>query len=277
MNLEVIEKNEIKLIFIIEGISLEMINALRRGILMDVPSFAIDEVIILKNDSPLYDEIVAHRLAMIPLKTNLKNYNMPLDCDCGGFGCSLCQVSLTCEVNNNTNKPMVVYSGDLVSNDPDIVPVNDKIPILKINKGSKIIIEGYAILGTGKTHSKFSPVSNVAYRYYPELKFDESKIKDLDEKKLVVKMCPEKLYELTNKTLKLKEDYWKDCTLCKACEENSSNNAIKVGWKKNTYIFVMESDGAHSFEVIIKEAFDTFIQKIDEFITKLEELEISIE
>jgi len=115
MNLEVLEQSDYKLMFIIEGISVEMVNALRHIILTEIPVMAIDEVIILKNDSPLYDEVVAHRLGLIPLKTNLKNYNLPRDCECGGYGCSLCQVSLTCEITNTSNKSLVISKLDLPS------------------------------------------------------------------------------------------------------------------------------------------------------------------
>ena len=76
MNFKVLEKTEFKYVFLIEGISIEMLNALRRIILREIPTMAIDEVIILKNDSPLYDEILAHRLGLIPLKTDLENYNV---------------------------------------------------------------------------------------------------------------------------------------------------------------------------------------------------------
>ncbi len=274
MNLEILEKDGRKFTFVIEGISLEMANALRRIIITEIPVFAIDEVIILKNDSPLYDEILAHRLGMIPLSTNLEYYNLPQDCECGGFGCPLCQVSLTCEIDNKTNAYLVVYSGDLNSNDPNVVPVNDKIPIVKIDKNSKIIIECYAILGLAKQHAKFSAVSNCFYRFYPLIEFDESKIKDLEEKMLIAKMCPIKLFELTDDKLKLKDDYWKTCVLCKACEENSSNDAIKVNWKDNTFIYSLESDGVLTFDTIIGKTFEIFVEKIDEFVTKLEEVEI---
>ncbi len=274
MNLEVFEKNDTRLVFVVSGISIEMINAIRRIILSQIPVMAIDEVIILKNDSPLYDEIVAHRLGLIPLKTNLDIYNLPRDCECGGYGCALCQVSLTCEITNTTNKPMIIYSGELNSNDPDVIPVHNEIPILKIEKNSKVIIEAYAILGTGKNHAKFSAVSNCAYRFYPVIEFDESKLTDIEELNLIVKMCPEKLFELSNKKLKLKDDYWKTCTLCKSCEENSDGK-IKVSWKDTTYIFTLESDGVLPFDVIIKKAFEIFLNKISEFTEKLEEIEIS--
>ncbi len=274
LKLDVLKKSEHKIVFITEGISVEMINAMRRIILTEIPVMAIDEIIILKNDSPLYDEIISHRLGLIPLKTDLDAYKLPHECDCLGYGCPLCQVSLTCEITNTTNAPLDIYSGDLISNDPKIVPVNPYIPIVKIDKNAKIIIEAYAILGFAKNHTKWQAASNVAFRLYPIVEFDENKFKDIEEKKLIVKMCPKKLFELNSKdSLKLKEDYWKSCTLCMSCEKNS-NGKIKVVPKKGVYIFSIESDGVLPFEVLIRKVFETFNEKIEEFVIKLEELEI---
>jgi len=73
--------------------------------------------------------------------------------------------------------------------------------------------------------------------------------------------------------LRLKEDYWKTCTLCQSCEKNSENK-IRLSAKENSYIFSIESDGVLNFNIIIKKTFEIFNEKIDEFITKLEELEI---
>jgi len=272
MQIEILEKNDRKIIFVIKGISVEMINALRRIIVSEIPVFAIDEVIFLKNDSPLYDEIISHRLGMIPLKTDLEKYNLPKDCECGGFGCPLCQVSLTCEITNTANKPIFVNSGDLKSNDPNIIPVDPNIPIIKIDKNAKFIIEAYAILGTSRDHVKHQAASSCFFRYLPEIEFDEKSIKDAQEKKLIVKMCPEKLYTL-NGSLKLKEDYWKTCTLCKACEKNS-NDKIKVKWKEGSYLFLIESDGVLPFDALLKKTFEIFAEKIDEFVIKLEEIKI---
>lgn len=272
MNLEILEKSERKLVFLVEGVSLEMLNAIRRIIISEIPVMAIDEVIILKNDSPLYDEIVAHRLGLIPFKTDLKNYNLPRDCECGGFGCSLCQVSLTCEITNTANKPMVIYSSDLHSNDPNIIPVDPNIPIVKIEKNDKVIIEAYAVLGLSKEHVKWQAVPSCFYRFYPVIEFNASEIKGLKNKPYIVKLCPKKLFELTGDTLKLKENYWKTCNLCKACEKNSDKK-IKVGWKEKSYIFSIESDGVHPFEVLLEESFKIFLEKIDEFTIKLEEIE----
>lgn len=273
MNIEVLEKSDKKLIFIIEDISVEMVNAVRRIILTEIPVMAIDEVIILKNDSPLYDEIVSHRLGMIPLTTDLEKYNLPRDCECGGYGCPLCQVSLTLEVVNTDNRPMLITSADLNSNDPDIAPVSPNIPILKIDKDDKAVLEAYAVLGLAKDHVKWQAVSNVAYRYYPEIEIDEKKLGDEDIEH-IIKMCSKKLFEKSNGGIKIKDDYWKTCSLCNSCQENAPEGAIKVGWKDRTYIFSIESDGVLDFNTLLTKTFEIFLGKIDEFTKDLETIEI---
>jgi DNA-directed RNA polymerase subunit D len=212
---------------------------------------------------------------MIPLTTDLDSYKLPQDCECGGFGCPLCQVSLTCEVINTTNTPLKVYSGDLKSNDPQITPVDSRIPIVKIDKNNQLILEAYASLGKSKEHVKWQAVSNIFYRFYPEIEYDNSKCAKCIDKCIVARMCPEKLYDFSDgKVPKLLEDYWKSCTLCKSCEMDCLEEAIKVRFKDNTFIFSIESDGVLPFNVILKKTFEIFLEKIDEFVEKLEVLEL---
>ncbi|MHA2035585.1 MAG: DNA-directed RNA polymerase subunit D [Promethearchaeota archaeon] len=275
MDIKVLEKTEQKLVFVVEDISIEMANAIRRIMLSEIPVMAIDEVIVLKNDSPLYDEIISHRLGMIPLTTDLDTYKLPQDCDCGGFGCPLCQVSLTCEVINTTNAPLEVYSGDLKSNDPKITPVDSRIPIVKIDKNDQLILEAYAFLGKAKEHVKWQAVSNIFYRFYPEIEFDNNKCAKCSDKCLVSRMCPENLYDFSDgKVPVLIKDYWKACTLCKSCEMDCIEKAINIRIKDNTYIFSIESDGVLPFNVILQKTFEIFLAKIDEFVERLEALEI---
>ena len=74
-------------------------------------------------------------------------------------------------------------------------------------------------------------------------------------------------------TAKLKEDYWKTCTLCNSCA-NNSNEKIKVYPREDTYILSIESDGVLPFKTIMTKTFEIFNEKIEEFVTRLEELEI---
>jgi DNA-directed RNA polymerase subunit D len=275
MEIKILEKNEFNLSFVIKDISIEMINALRRIMMGWVPSIAVDEVIILQNDSTLYDDILAHRIGMIPLKTDLETYNLPEDCECGGTGCPQCQVSLTCEIQNESNDNLTIYSGDLETNDPSVVPVSPNIPIAEIGKDSGLTFEAYAILGRARNHVKWQSVSNVFYRRMPEIEFDESKCEGCPDKCIVSRMCPEKLFEFSDGSAPtLKDEAWKACTLCSSCEENCPNDAVSIGSVEDTYIFNIESDGVLSFEEIISETFEILEGIIGEFSEKLESVEV---
>ncbi|MFX0174232.1 MAG: DNA-directed RNA polymerase subunit D, partial [Candidatus Hodarchaeota archaeon] len=139
MELEIVEQYENYVKFIISQITPTFANTLRRMIMTEVPTMAIDEVIIIENTTPLYDEIVAHRLGLIPLKTDLDSYVRPEQCSCGGQGCTSCEVSLTLEKSGDKDVEIVV-SSDLLSQDPKIVPVHPNIPILKMAKDQKFFL-----------------------------------------------------------------------------------------------------------------------------------------
>lgn len=130
-----------------------IINSFRRVILNEVPTFAIEEVTFIKNDSGLYDEIIAHRLGLIPLKTDFENYNLRDECKCGGVGCALCEVNFSLK----KQEPGFVYSGDLRSDDPAIVPVFDNISITKLIEEQNLEFNAKATLGKGKAHAKWAP------------------------------------------------------------------------------------------------------------------------
>lgn len=168
MELSLLEKKENVLSFVIKGINPVIANTIRRSILTNVPTMAIDEVNFLKNDSALYDEIIAHRLGLVPLKTDLKSYNLTQECTCKGQGCPKCMLNFTLKAKGSCS----VYSGDLVSADPEVKPAFDKIPITILTDGQKLEIEAVARLGLGKTHAKHIP-GVVYYKAYPDPEFLE--------------------------------------------------------------------------------------------------------
>ena len=144
---------------LLKGIDRVYANALRRFAISEVPCMAIDEIVIHDNSSVLYDEILAHRLGLIPLTTDLEGYILPQDCDCKtSLGCTKCRVLLVLDAVA-TDEVKTIYSGDLVSEDTRVKPYVDNIPIIKLAPSQKIKLEAYAKLGKGRHHAKWQPVT----------------------------------------------------------------------------------------------------------------------
>jgi len=155
-SLEVISKDNQKISVKLKGVPLQYANALRRVCLNGVPVFAIDTVDIIENSSVLPDEGLAHRLGLIPLKTDLTRFNEPSKCDCQSeTGCSNCRVMLVLD-SGDSDVTRTILSNELSSEDESIKAVSDKISIVQLAPGQKIKIECYARLGRGTEHAKWN-------------------------------------------------------------------------------------------------------------------------
>lgn len=157
--IKILERDNNHIVIEFNDIPRQYVNALRRLSINQVPTFAIDDVVILENSSVMHDEAIAHRLGLIPLRTDLERFVMPDVCDCKStLGCSKCRVLLVLDTESQ-DKTKVVTSADLVSEDEVVKPVNNEIPIVSLAPGQKLKFEAYARLGTGKNHAKWQPTS----------------------------------------------------------------------------------------------------------------------
>lgn len=147
-SLDVITKDSEKIALKLKGVPLQYANALRRVCLNGVPVFAIDTVDIIENTSVLPDEGLAHRLGLIPLKTDLSKYN---ESD---------KILLVLD-SGESEETRAVLSGELSSEDESIKPVSEKVPIVQLAPGQKIKVECYARLGRGTEHAKWN-ASNIS-------------------------------------------------------------------------------------------------------------------
>ena len=147
-SLDVISKDSQKIAIKLKGVPLQYANALRRVCLNGVTVFAIDTVDIIENTSVLPDEGLAHRLGLIPLKTDLSKYN---ESD---------KILLVLD-SGESEVTRTVLSSELSSEDDTVKPVSEKIPIVQLAPGQKIKIECYARLGRGTEHAKWNS-SNIA-------------------------------------------------------------------------------------------------------------------
>src|ERR1700688_4166677 len=156
---KVLQETEDTISLQLEGVDRSYASAARRFCISEVPAMAIDDIVILENSSVLYDEILAHRLGMIPLQTDLERYVLPEKCDCGNpLGCQKCRVLVVLDPAAH-DKPRTVMSGDLVSEDRDIKPVSSTIPLVKLAAGQSVKLEAYARLGRAKEHAKWQPAT----------------------------------------------------------------------------------------------------------------------
>jgi DNA-directed RNA polymerase subunit D len=158
-SVNILERADEKIVIKFNNVPRQYINAIRRTSISEVPTLAIDDVVILENSSVMHDEAIAHRLGLIPLLTNLDRFVMPHECDCKStLGCSKCRVLLVLDSEAN-EKTKVVMSGELVSEDELIKPVSKDIPIITLAPGQKLKFEAYARLGIGRDHAKWQPTS----------------------------------------------------------------------------------------------------------------------
>jgi DNA-directed RNA polymerase subunit D len=262
VKIEVLEKDAINLRIIVRDVDVTLMNALRRIGLAEVPSMAIAEVVMIENSSILQDEMIAHRLGLVPLKTDLDTYNLPEDCECQSeFGCGQCRVTLTLNAESNEGT-RTVYSGELVSENPDIVPVSEKVPIMKLAKGQKLKLEAYARLGKGQIHAKWQPVCVCAYKYYPKI---ETPSKDCEDCAKCADICPKKLLAMKGNKIDVRDLL--ACNLCMDCVEAcpKKGEGIKVAWVKDAFIMNIESTGALPPDRVLQEATKILDKQLKEF------------
>ena len=158
-SMDIIQKEDQILTIKFNNVPRQYVNAIRRLSISEVPTLAIDDVVILDNSSVMHDEAIAHRLGLIPLRTDLDRFVMPHDCDCKStLGCSKCRVLLVLDSEAN-EKTRVVTSGELLSEDELVRPVSKDIPIIVLAPSQKLKFEAYARLGLGKDHAKWQPTS----------------------------------------------------------------------------------------------------------------------
>ncbi|HDD69059.1 MAG TPA: DNA-directed RNA polymerase subunit D [Candidatus Korarchaeota archaeon] len=241
---------------LLENTKPAMANAYRRVIQSEVPILAVDEVIFFANTTAFFDEYIAHRLALIPLRTPRKVLDFGEDY----------AVRLKLDVIAQEEQE-IVYSRQLESSDPEVYPVNPDIPIIAMNKGERLSLEAIARLGRGKQHAKWQPVVALGYRYYPIYVFDPQKC--IEAKELVEKTNAEAIHE--NGMLRVLDAPYHPTLekILKRCALDFGEPAVKVEYDDSRIIIKFESTGALDCDEILLIA-------VEELLRKLEVLENSI-
>lgn len=247
-----VEKNKEKLTLLVKGVDAAYMNAIRRLVMDEAPTMAVRQITVHKNGSALYDEMIAQRIGLVVLKTDIESYNLIDECKCEGKGCQKCQTSFTLKANGPGN----VYAEEMKIDDQKIKPVYMKTLILKLAKGQNLELEGTISLGLGKKHAKYSP-GLVYYRGYPIIKISQSE--DTSE---CVKVCPTHIFKLAGKKAVVAEPL--KCILCMACVD-ACKGAISVKGSDTDFLMFIESFGQLKHKEMIEAAIDAINDKLDDF------------
>ena len=256
--------------FTLTGASPAFANAFRRAMIGEVPTLAIEDVRIYDNTSAFFDEMLAHRLGLIPIKTDLSTYSTQENCTCGGAGCPGCTVTFTLSVEG----PKTVLSSDLIPQDPNATPVYDNIPIVKLAKGQKLVVEARAVLNTGREHAKWQPTLVCGYKNYPVVSISET----CDACGNCVDECPREVLATKGKKVEVAEGKLPDCSMCRLCERAcmasgiGDEPAITISAETDRFIFVVESDGSLPVKEIMERALQYIRDQSNELERQLGEI-----
>lgn len=162
MKIDIHEQNDEHIKFTLSGITVSYANALRRILLSEVPTIAIDLVEIIKNNTVLPDEVLAQSLGLIPMYSK-KELVYKEECDCSDL-CPRCAVEMELDVCNTSETPLSVTCKD-IKYDSDETFIKSTPVIAKLGKNQSLKVKCIARKGTGRMHAKWSPVSVVGFEY----------------------------------------------------------------------------------------------------------------
>lgn len=249
MKITVLKQEDNEVTFEIADVGPSFLNAMRRAAVFEVPTLAIEDVYFTKNSSVLYDEIIAHRLGMMPLKTDLKSYDLPADCACKGKLCAKCSVKGSLKAKG----PATVYAEDLKFKDPTVKAIYPKMIITKILEGQEMELEFTAILGKGIEHTKWS-ACHFYYRGWPDF---DAKDADMDK---AFEGIPADVVKRSGKTIEVLDfSRW-----LPSYEEMLEKNGVKIKNSESRFIVTVESWGQMAPEKILDEAVSILQQKLKE-------------
>jgi DNA-directed RNA polymerase subunit D len=242
--LKILELKDNFMRFSIDGITPGMANSIRRTLINDIPKIAIENVIfhhgeirdtdgnVYDSSLPLFDEVLASRLGLIPLKSDL-SLNFRDECTCEGKGCDLCTVTYSI----NKLGPGMVYSSDIMPiNNPDLTVTDQLIPIIELKKNQAILVTCEAILGRAKEHAKWQATSGVSYKYHRNFHVNKS---ELENWQFYKETCPESVVSENDDTIVVTDDI-----PCSYLSQLMERDGVVVEEDNSKFIFKFETDGS---------------------------------
>ncbi|SEH15341.1 DNA-directed RNA polymerase subunit D [Natronorubrum sediminis] len=230
-DVEFVEREDRDARFLVRGVTPAFANGIRRAMLADVPTMAIDTVRFVENSSVMFDEQLALRLGLVPLTTPPE----------GEFGEDEA-VTLSIDVEG----PETAYSGDLVSSDDLVQPADENVPIIDLKDGQRLEAEADAVLERGKDHAKHQGGVAVGYRHLQRVEVGDDIPEFEEQEPQIVRGVIEDDGELIP-TSEFDHDL----------SQRYPGKEVTVEDVPNAFVFRVETDGSFSVEEIVTRAADS--------------------
>jgi len=256
MKINITELKPKKAVLKIEDTTPYFVNSIRRVMLSELPKLAVENVVIYDNTTALFDEIISHRLGLIPIPTDLSLLTFKDQCTCKGKGCPNCTVRYTLSKEGEG----VVYSGDLQPEEKSWAIKEDKIPIVELYNDQRLILEIEAVLGRGKDHAKWQPVQAPGYTFVPTIEIDKKRINEVED---FIKDLPEGLVELKKDQLQIKDVA--KLPVLESYIDKAKADFITIKRDPSKIIFSFETDGSLSAKDALRETAKILAEKYAEF------------
>lgn len=244
-------KKENRLTLRVKGANEAFVNTLRRLIIEEVPTLAVEDVEIKDNNSALYDEMFALRLGLCPIKTDLANYSLPKTHEEIQERSARC----TLQIKLKASKKGYVFAEEAESADPKCTFVYPKMPLVKLLAKQKVDVTMIAVMGQGKDHTKWSPGWSFFRR---EAVLSIGKVKDAAH---IAKQSTDGVLTLKSGKLEVDEDKATDSNLLEFYTE--LDPAITLTYTDNIIISV-ESWGQLSCKQMLVKSSEILTQKVEE-------------
>lgn len=299
--IEITKMTDAKVKFTLSGTDISVANAIRRVMMAEVPTFAVDTVFIVENSSALHDEFVAHRLGLVPIRWKRKDmlpqdvYKFSDDCDCDLTYdiCPNCCIELSLDVYHDAepgadSRP--ITSADIRFARPRdeeffeiahfATPEEERkceydpgIVLNKLGAQQRLTVTCVARMGIGKMHAKFNPTATVAMRYVPDIRLNHDLLAHVSakDKKDFVKRCTPGVFRfdeasgqiLVNAAKKANNiDEIRKLGLQVAKAYASADNIVSVSFVPERYVFKVETCGSLAPAQIVQSALRTLIAKM---------------
>jgi DNA-directed RNA polymerase subunit D len=263
MKIDIKELKPKRAVIKIEDTKLYFINAIRRIMLSDLPKLAIDDVVIYDNTSALFDEIISHRLGLVPIPTDFNLLTYKDKCVCKGKGCPNCTVRYTLSKEGKG----IVFSGDLLPAEKSWAITEDKIPIVELFNDQRLILEVEAVLGKGRNHAKWQGVIAPGYKMDSKIEFDSNKLKEVKE---FIEKLPKDLVEIKGNKIELKDA--SKLSIFESYLDKEKIDFITIKKDPTNIIFSFETDGSFTAKDAILESAKILENKYSEFSKLLKDL-----